>query len=538
MKIISGTDFLAMVNQGAVRLCSNRSSINDLNVFPIPDGDTGDNMYMTIDAGCANASGGSLADVAASVSQGMLLGARGNSGVILSRIFAGISKGLAGLSEAGTDQFASAMAQGVKEAYGAVSVPVEGTILTVLRESVERASGEDFESYLSTLVDEMRASLERTPELLDVLKEACVVDSGGAGMLCIAEGMLDAARGEVSEAGREEGRKDASVDLDAFGPDSELEFGYCTEFLLRLQTAKVGDLDSFDESVIRQWLESVGESVVAFRDGSIVKVHVHTFDPGSILTYARRWGEFLTIKVENMSLQHSEVQKARKSEFARTKPYGVVAVAAGIGLQQAFRDAGADFVIEGGQTMNPSAGSFINAFDEVGASTIFVFPNNSNIIMTAQQAAQMYGGAEIVVIPSKNIGSGYVGVASLDCSSRDTEAIAEAAREAVASVECGMLSRATRDARMDGTEIHENDWIGIFEGNVVTAMSERLDAVCELARKMNVGSHDVALVFTGADVSAEEAGKFIFKMEAACPRTEFMLTEGGQPVYDYIIALC
>ena len=553
---ITGVDYIAMVRQGAARLNAKRKVINDLNVFPIPDGDTGENMYMTISSGCSCAETG-LGAAAAGVAKGMLMGARGNSGVILSRIFAGISKGLEGLEDAGVEQFATAMHSGVKEAYNAVSTPVEGTILTVIRESVERAEGASFEDYFQMLVKEMRSSLNRTPELLEVLREACVVDSGGAGMLCIAEGMLDAViaarKGIAAEAPELEvpvqPAAAPAADLDDFGPDSTLEFGYCTEFLLRLQTAKVGDVNSFDESVIRDWLNSIGESVVCFKDGSIVKVHVHTMDPGSVLTKARQWGEFLTLKIENMTLQHSSVSiqdnfsEPAEDEFRiAPKPYGVVAVASGRGLVQAFKDAGVDEVIEGGQTMNPSAASFLDAFGKLNAQTIFVFPNNSNIIMTAQQAAQMYADAHpdrrVVVFATKNVGAGYVAAASLDFSCKDTDTIVEATNAQIEGVVAGHVSRAIRDSQMDGVSVKEGDWIGISGGKIVAASEDRGALALELADKIGTGSHDVALVFSGAGTTPSESDALTAALQKKFPGTEIIMTDGGQPVYDYIIVLC
>lgn len=526
--------FLSMLREGTSRLSENRKAINDLNVFPIPDGDTGDNMYMTISAGCDDASGTSLSELASSASKGMLLGARGNSGVILSRIFAGIAKGLSGSQEADVPSFAAAMKAGVKEAYSSVSKPVEGTILTVLREAVESASGDTFEDYFESLSEGMEKSLERTPELLDVLKEAGVVDSGGAGLLCITKGMCDSLRGvHTSDEGISSGRK-ARLNLDNFGPDSVLTFGYCTEFLLRLQTAKVGDVAAFDESPIRDYLNSAGESVVCFREGSIIKVHIHTGTPGRILSDVQRWGEFLTVKIENMNLQHSGAPA-----FARKrKPVGVVAVASGEGLINAFREAGADEVIEGGQTMNPDARSFLEAFGRVGAETIFVFPNNSNIIMTAMQAARMYSDANVVVIPSKDPGAGYVAVASTDFSAGDTEAVG---REACANVEgvcSGMVSRAVRDSGQDGVQVLKGDFVGFSHKSILVDNPSRTGAALALAGRMGAADHDVMLVFSGADVDGAEAEALAAELQKAFPRTEIMMTPGGQPVYDYIITLC
>lgn len=593
-KTINSGLYLRMLRGGESRLGANKDTINDLNVFPIPDGDTGDNMLMTLSGGIdatrsltpektENQPSISLGETASKASKGMLLGARGNSGVILSRFFAGIAKGLEGLEEASTTQFADALAEGVKSAYGAVSTPVEGTMLTVLREGVEAARSEaqtkaeaqaeakeqaTAQTLLETLIEAMKVSLEHTPELLPVLKEAGVVDSGGAGVLCIAEGMLDALEGKDIPAQQTQNAapKAPQVDLDGFGPDSVVTFGYCTEFLLRLQTSKVGDPDAFDPSPIKEFLESAGESVVCFKDGSIVKAHVHTPTPGQILNKVQQWGEFLTVKIENMNLQHSGVTiqnnfdtaaggTATEPEAAKTeakpeakpaeeifakkrKRYAVVAVACGEGLVQAFKDAGVDEVIEGGQTMNPSAADFVAAFERADAETIFVFPNNSNIILAANQAASLYKGCEIVVLPSKDLGSGYVAAASIDRSCPDKQQIVDAAIETIGSVETCMVSKATRDAQMDGVEVHEGDYLGFERGRIICAEKTREVAALKVAETLGIGLHDVAIVFSGADTPEAEAAAFAETLQNKFPRTETMLTPGGQPVYDYIIILC
>jgi len=540
--------WLKMMRQGAARLDASRKEVNDLNVFPIPDGDTGDNMYMTVSSGLSSAAGTTLGELAGNISKGMLFGARGNSGVILSRIFAGISKGLEGLEEASAEDFCKALLSGIEESYKAVSTPVEGTILTVFREGAELASKshpESMEELFETLLDEMEASLERTPELLHVLKEAGVVDSGGAGLICIFRGLREGLLGIETTAAAEPAQSTpAKADFDDFGPDTELLYGYCTEFLLRLQTSKVGDPAAFDESAIKSWLESVGESVVCFKDGSIVKVHVHTMDPGSILSRAREWGEFLTVKIENMTLQHSEVTirdnfSGKKDTFARArKKYGAVAVASGSGLCEAMREAGADLVIEGGQTMNPSAGSFIEAFEKVDAENIFVFPNNSNIIMAASQAAELYSASRIHVIPSKNIGAGYVALASLDKGADSADDIILAAEQTIAGVETGMITTAIRDSSLDGIEMHEGEFIGICDGKIVAADDSKIELARALAAKMDFASHDVALCFTGEGVDQAEAERIVANLQSIYPRTEIMLSNGGQPVYNYIMILC
>lgn len=558
--LIDGAGYLAMLKSGACRLDANRKVINDLNVFPIPDGDTGDNMYMTISAGCEKAaaeSSANLSEVAGSVSSGMLFGARGNSGVILSRIFAGLSKGLAGLEKADANAFVNALQCAVTEAYASVSTPVEGTILTVLKDSVAFCSKNrytDFEKVQNDLVEEMRASLDRTPDLLAVLKEAGVVDSGGAGLLVIAEGFLDALKkglqpveDDFSSLSANGSGKVQKVNLDDFGPDSVLEFGYCTEFLLRLQRAKVGDPSAFDESQIREYLTANGESVVCFKEGSIVKVHVHSKTPGDILSYCQRWGEFLTVKVENMSLQHeattiqdnfSDEKGLEKESFIKRKKYGVVTVASGDGLVETFKEAGADFVIKGGQTMNPSAQEFIAAFDEVNADTVFVFPNNSNIILTAQQAASIYSKSRVVVLPCKTIGGGYVAIASLDTSLNDVDGIVKATCEVLDNVVSGSVSIAIREAQQNGISIQKDDYIGFERSRVLVAEKSKNEAAVTLASKLNIQNHEVALFFRGADTSEDDANSLVSELQAKFPRTEIIMNNGGQPVFDYILILC
>ncbi|MBO4420179.1 MAG: DAK2 domain-containing protein [Oscillospiraceae bacterium] len=394
-QLLDAGQFASMVRSGAANLGANRQIVNDLNVFPIPDGDTGDNMYMTMDSGAAElrGPGGSLGDTAAQAAKGMLLGARGNSGVILSRIFAGIAHGLSGVEKADLPTFSRAFSQGVEEAYRAVSVPVEGTILTVYKEAVAFASGRlnegsSFESFFSDFLAELHSSLERTPELLAVLKEAGVVDSGGAGFIYIAEGMKNALTGGESSAPSPSAAQHSAQgpDISLFTEDSELSFGYCTEFLLRLQRSKV-DLEAFDLNEILEWLNQAGDSVVCFRDGSIVKVHIHTKTPGEILNRMQRYGEFLTLKIENMTLQHQETQIQNRYTPPTRKPhkaYGIVTVASGAGIRDTFFRLGCDGVVEGGQSMNPSADDFLRAFGEINADTILVFPNNGNVILTAQ----------------------------------------------------------------------------------------------------------------------------------------------------------
>ena len=535
--------FAAMLRQGAVALGKEKNIVNDLNVFPIPDGDTGDNMHMTLKAGCAALKDnlGTLSEISAAASSGMLLGARGNSGVILSRIFAGLAKGLQGVIVADTKAFANAMASAVAEAYKAVPVPVEGTIITVLREGAAGADASaDLNHYFETLLSAMQISLDHTPELLPVLKDAGVVDSGGAGLLCIFQGMNDALCGRISEEELAPASTPTTpvVELDKFDENSTLEFGYCTEFLLRLMRSKI-DLETFDEKVIIDYLNQIGESVVAFREGSIVKVHVHTFNPGVILNEMQKYGEFLTIKIENMSLQHHQSVNQNNASFKKPQqPYGIVAVASGEGLINAFRELGTDEVIAGGQTMNPSTQDFLDAFSRINAQHILVFPNNSNIKMAADQAAELYDKADIRVMPSTTIGEGYYGVGSVDRSLNDIEEVVESVNEIMQSVSTGMVSTAIRDAEGDGVTVHTGNFVGYCGKKILSASDNRLEAAKALCERLDAASRDVLLVFFGQDVPEEEAEKLVAELTATYKNLEIMLNNGTQPVYDYIFVLC
>lgn len=535
--------FAAMLRQGAVALGKEKATVNDLNVFPIPDGDTGDNMYMTLKAGCSALKDnlGTLSEISAAASSGMLLGARGNSGVILSRIFAGLAKGLQGVVVADTKAFAEAMSAAVAEAYKSVPVPVEGTIITVVREGAAGADASgDLNHYFETMLEAMQVSLDHTPELLQVLKDAGVVDSGGAGLLCIFRGMNDALCGRISDEDLAPTSAPSApvVELDKFDENSTLEFGYCTEFLLRLMRSKV-DLETFDEQVIIDYLNQVGESVVAFREGSIVKVHVHTFTPGEILNHMQQYGEFLTIKIENMSLQHHQSVNQNNASFKLPpQKYGIVTVASGDGLIDAFKEIGAEEVIGGGQTMNPSTQDFLEAFRRINAQHILVFPNNKNIKMAADQAAELYDKADIRVMPSTTVGEGYYGVASVDRSADNVEEVIESVNEMMQSVVTGMVSTAIRDAEGEGVTVHSGDFVGYSGKKILADSKNRSEVAKSLCERLGTAERDVMLVFFGKDVPAEEAEQLVSELTATYKNLEIMLNNGGQPVYDYIFVLC
>ena len=544
IQTIDGVQYLNMLRGGAQNLNRFRTEVNDLNVFPIPDGDTGDNMFMTVNAGAVKAQENvSVAVTADSAAQEMLMGARGNSGVILSRIFAGIANGMNNADHLNTDGFTEAMRMGVTESYGAVSTPVEGTILTVYREGVEKVEEKhprSFEELFELLLAELKESLEHTPELLDVLKEAGVVDSGGAGLLYIVQGMKEALSGKrIDTLAADGAAQQNQIDLNAFTEDSELEFGYCTEFLLRLQNSKV-DIDNFDVDSFTAWLNSVGDSVVCFKEGSIVKAHVHTKRPGDILNHCQQYGEFLTTKIENMTLQHNGshgMQELKLKKRKPQKPYGIVTVASGDGLKELFVSLGCDVVVDGGQSMNPSTEDLIRAFDECSAETIYVFPNNSNIILTAQQAAQLYDNADVRIVLTKTIGEGYSAISMFDLSAGDPDAVTESLNELIKGVVTGMVSRASRDVSGGAVEVVKDDYIGFVGDEIYVDEPTAEDAMIALCDKLNAGNYDILLILAGKEPSADNARRMVDTLSEKYKRSEVIMVNGDQPIYDYILIL-
>ena len=550
-KIIDGSLYARMIKEGTRELNRNRQTVNDLNVFPIPDGDTGDNMFMTMDGGAqaVDATCKDLGKVAKQASQGMFMGARGNSGVILSRIFKGISLGLADKTESDLRSFMKALDDGVSESYKAVSQPVEGTILTVFRESVENTrkfvkDDTTFEAMFEELLDEMSKSLKHTPELLDVLKQAGVVDSGGAGLIYIFQGIENTLLGLETEdsASTQSQNGPKKPDLSKFNEDSELIYGYCTEFILQLMTAKVGKVSDFDEKVIFDYLSSVGESLVAFRDGSIIRVHVHTKTPGEILNHCQQWGEFLTLKIENMTVQHNETIGHERPvlELTTKKPrkrFATVTVAAGEGICEIFREIGVDAVINGGQSMNPAVKDFIDAFETIDAETILVFPNNGNVILTARQSADVYDKSEIVVIPNKDLGTGYAAISMLDNTKNNTEEMVASINASMEGVVTAMVSQANRDTEQDNVQIVSGHYIGFADGTVYTDNAERAAAVLDLAEKLNAGDYSILMLIKGKDVPQEEADSILETLEKKYRLTEIIPIDGEQPIHDYVMIL-
>ncbi len=545
IKYLGGLLLKKMAFGGAKELSSNADEVNKLNVFPVPDGDTGDNMRMTIESGISeieSVDSDNVGAVMKSLSHGMLLGARGNSGVILSQFFAGMAKGLEASEKADPKTLGEALRLGVQQAYSSVMTPTEGTILTVAREAVEYAvsrinSKSTVRTLFADLSSEMSASLVRTPELLSVLKEAGVVDSGAAGLYYIIDGFNRVLSGKkISKPLKESAmQNEAKISNgDSFGPDSIMIYGYCTECLLQLQRAKT-DINKFDIEEMRSYLSKIGDSIVAFKNDSIVKVHIHTLTPERVLEYARAFGEFLSVKIENMSLQHTELEEA--ATFVKRRRYGVVEVCNGEGIERLFRDFGADVTLTGGQTHNPSTNDFLEAFDKIYAENIFVFPNNSNIIMAAKQAADIYEKAIVYVMPSKNIGMGYVALSSLDFENENTEAVIEAMNRSMAKVTAGYISPSVRDADMNGVHINSGDTIGIIDKNIVISESDHISAVKKLASALlSIPDKSMLTVFFGVDSKKEDVDVLKAYITENHPSAEVYFIDGGQEIYPYIFA--
>lgn len=539
LKQINGIIFKQMVINGANNLANHSKYVDQLNVFPVPDGDTGTNMSMTMTAGAKELVAleeASIGKVAKVLSRGLLMGARGNSGVILSQLFRGFATGLEGKDEANIEEVAMALESGVKTAYKAVMKPIEGTILTVARESSEAAvakyeSVESIEELYQLVVDEMQVSLNRTPELLPVLKEVGVVDSGGQGLLYIIEGFLKALKGETItlESQTQTTQEAAQTALSS----EEVEFGYCTEFIIRLEEGRT----PFKEDVFRGRLEKLGNSIVVVQDEDIVKVHVHTLTPGDALNLAQKHGEFVKLKIENMTEQHNEIigqsASAKKVEKAE---YGIISVVAGEGVKQLFEEQGCHYVIEGGQTMNPSTEDFLTAIAELNAKNIIILPNNSNIIMAANQAKDVTEDANVVVVPSKTIPQGYTALMMFN-ENAPIEDNEEEMTEAIKEVKSGQVTYAVRDTQMNGVEIKQNDFIGILDKDIVISVPERFDSACALVDQMIDEDSEIVTIIYGEGVDEDEADELAEYIEEKYKDVEVTIFNGQQPVYSYIISV-
>lgn len=539
MKLLNGKDFKEMLSSGAANLDNNQAEINALNVFPVPDGDTGTNMSMTFNSGAKEANqcfSNNIGDVAKSLSKGLLMGARGNSGVITSQIFRGFAQSIEGKEEINTKELAEAFENGTRVAYKAIMKPVEGTILTVIREASWYANREvkenpkmDIQTYFHRLEYFMEDSLEHTPDLLPILKEANVVDSGGAGLLKIVQGFIayiDGTPVTTNAVVVELARNAQSV-------FENEEFGYCTEFILRL---KENYLKGFDENVLKNKLAKEGESLVFVRDEDLIKVHIHTLHPGDALNLAQRYGEFVKIKVENMQEQHSELVKEGEVKPKEKKAIGVIAVAAGEGVTNLMYELGVDCVISGGQTMNPSTSDFIEKIKELDhCEKIMIFPNNSNIMLAAKQAKDLVDYKEVEVIECKSIQACLSALARFSPESDFNELVAEF-NELCPSIKTASVTYAVKDSSIDGIELKEGDYMAMIGKSIVTNGTD-LSEVCRLMlEKFLDEDNELLTLITGEDADEEITERIVEYVENNSD-IEVDVIKGDVPVYYYLMGL-
>ncbi|MED1749462.1 MULTISPECIES: DAK2 domain-containing protein [Bacillus] len=551
---LDGRSFAKMILAGAHHLSQNAQIVDALNVFPVPDGDTGTNMNLSMTSGAKaveETTTDHIGKVGVALSKGLLMGARGNSGVILSQLFRGFSKNIEQKESIDAKEFALALQAGVDTAYKAVMKPIEGTILTVAKDAAKKAvavsaTEDQIDRVLELTIEEARASLERTPDLLPVLKEVGVVDSGGKGLLCVYEGFLASLRGEelpskmaslptLKELVSAEHHKSAQSHMNT----EDIEFGYCTEFMVKFEE----DKQSFEENTFREDLSEFGDSLLVVSDDTLAKVHIHAEQPGDVLSYAQRYGSLINMKIENMREQHSSIVNeerdhspaAPKAPAAEKQRFGVVSVAMGEGIADLFKSIGASVVIEGGQTMNPSTEDIVKAIDSIHAETVFILPNNSNIVMAAKQAATV-SSREVVVIPTKTVPQGMSALLSLNetASNEDNEA---AMLEAIDHVKSGQITFAVRDTQIDGIDIAKGDYMGLFNGKITLTAKNQLDAAKELLTKMVTEDDEIVTIIKGEDASSDEMEALEAFIEETFEDVEVEVHDGKQPLYSYILAV-
>lgn len=539
IQYIEGKMLRDMFVSGANNLQNHKELVDKLNVFPVPDGDTGTNMSLTISYAMkelAKVENDSITEIGKSLSKGSLMGARGNSGVILSQIIRGFSKSIEGKEQISTEDLAKAFKNGSDTAYKAVIKPIEGTILTVVRESGEYAikaakKEKDLLKFLEMVIDEANKSLERTPELLKNLKEAGVVDSGGKGLVLIYEGMYEALKGKPIKAKDLNDSNVSEVKQAGTSINTEdIKFCYCTEFIL--------ESNSISDTEIRDIMLKYGDSLAVVGDEGIIKVHVHTNDPGLVLQDALKHGQLVTIKIENMKLQHENTLVGDTDEIAQSveeKEYGFIATSMGEGLAKIFKDFGVDYIIEGGQTMNPSTEDFMKAIDSINAKTIFIFTNNSNIIMAANQAKEL-SDKNIIVIPTKNTPQGFTALVNFnaDASVEENE---QALMESLTMVKSGQVTFAVRDTVMNDVEVKEGNIIGIAESKLMDAGDSVDEITTSLVEKLVDEDSAIITLFYGEDVTEEDANNLRDELEEKFEDLDIELYYGGQPLYYYLISV-
>lgn len=540
IQYIDGKKLREMFVSGANNLQNHKDLVDKLNVFPVPDGDTGTNMSLTISYAIKEllkVNDDNITDIGKALSKGSLMGARGNSGVILSQIIRGIAKSVEGKDKLSSEDFAEAFKNGADTAYKAVIKPIEGTILTVVRESGDYAikiskKEKDLLKFLELFIKEANESLERTPDLLKNLKDAGVVDSGGKGLVLIYEGMHKALQGSPVVLRDSSSSNVGNIEISKNSVSSEdIKYGYCTEFIL--------ESDKIDDSAIRDIMMPYGDSLAVVGDEGVIKVHVHTNDPGNAIQEALKYGQLLTIKIENMRVQHEntllEVPDDSAISQEEEKEYGFIATSMGEGLAKIFKDFGVDHIIEGGQTMNPSTEDFMRAIENINAKNIFIFPNNSNIIMAANQAKEL-SDKNIIVIPTKNTPQGFTALVNFD-SSLSEEENEEAMIDSLGLVKSGQVTFAVRDTVMNDIEVKEGNIIGIAEGKLL-ASGENVDKITtDLIDKLVDEDTAIITLFYGEDVTEDQANTLRDKLEEKFEDIDVELYYGGQPLYYYLISV-
>lgn len=543
---INGKLFADMIIQGAQNLSNNADLVDSLNVYPVPDGDTGTNMNLTMTSGreeVENNLSKNIGELGKTFSKGLLMGARGNSGVILSQLFRGFCKNIESESEINSKLLAESFQAGVETAYKAVMKPVEGTILTVAKDAaqaaVEKANNtEDCIELMEYIIVKANESLENTPNLLAVLKEVGVVDSGGKGLLCVYEGFLKALKGEKVEA------KVAKLDKDGFVHDEhdfhgvinteDIIYGYCTEMMVRFGKNK----KAFDEQEFRQDMSQFGDSLLVINDEEIVKVHVHTEYPGKVFNYGQQYGELIKLKVENMREQHREVirkeQHTAKPKM-ETVETAIITISMGEGISEIFKSMGATHIISGGQTMNPSTEDIVKVIEQSKCKRAIILPNNKNILMASEQAASIVD-AEAVVIPTKSIPQGISALFQYDVDATLEENKAQMA-DSVNNVKSGSLTYAVRDTKIDGVEIKKDAFMGLIEDKIVSSQSDQLTTVTELLIEMLAEDSEILTVIIGQDAEQAVTDNMINWIEEQYPDVEVEVHEGGQPIYQYFFSV-
>ncbi|HHW7775659.1 fatty acid kinase catalytic subunit FakA [Staphylococcus aureus] len=543
---INGKLFADMIIQGAQNLSNNADLVDSLNVYPVPDGDTGTNMNLTMTSGreeVENNLSKNIGELGKTFSKGLLMGARGNSGVILSQLFRGFCKNIESESEINSKLLAESFQAGIETAYKAVMKPVEGTILTVAKDAaqaaIEKANNtEDCIELMEYIIVKANESLENTPNLLAVLKEVGVVDSGGKGLLCVYEGFLKALKGEKVEA------KVAKIDKDEFVHDEhdfhgvinteDIIYGYCTEMMVRFGKNK----KAFDEQEFRQDMSQFGDSLLVINDEEIVKVHVHTEYPGKVFNYGQQYGELIKLKVENMREQHREVirkeQHTAKPKM-ETVETAIITISMGEGISEIFKSMGATHIISGGQTMNPSTEDIVKVIEQSKCKRAIILPNNKNILMASEQAASIVD-AEAVVIPTKSIPQGISALFQYDVDATLEENKAQMA-DSVNNVKSGSLTYAVRDTKIDGVEIKKDAFMGLIEDKIVSSQSDQLTTVTELLNEMLAEDSEILTVIIGQDAEQAVTDNMINWIEEQYPDVEVEVHEGGQPIYQYFFSV-